>query len=53
MKICPVAAELFPAGGGTYMTKLMVAFRTFVSPPKIDDGRRVNEEVEGGDIFQG
>jgi len=35
------------------MTKLMVAFRNFVNAPKIDNGRRLNEEMEGGDIFRG
>ena len=33
MKIRPVAAEMFHAGGRTDMTKLMVAFRKFANPP--------------------
>jgi len=39
--------------GWAYMTKLMVVFRNFVNAPKTDDGRRLNEEMEGGDIFRG
>jgi hypothetical protein len=39
--------------GRADMTKPMVAFRIFINPPKIDDGRKENEEVEGGDIFRG
>ena len=34
MKICPVGAELFRAGGRTDMTKLMVNFRNFANAPK-------------------
>ena len=34
MKIRPVAAELFHAGGRTDMTKLTVAFRNFANAPK-------------------
>jgi hypothetical protein len=34
MKICPVAAELFHAGGQTDMTKITVAFRNFAKAPK-------------------
>jgi hypothetical protein len=42
MKIHPVGAELFLGGGGggrravgqTHMTKLIVAFRSFVNAPK-------------------
>jgi len=39
--------------GRAYITKLMVAFCNFVNAPKIDDGRRLNEEMEGGDILRG
>jgi hypothetical protein len=35
MKIRPVGAELFHAGGRTDMTKLTVAFRNFAKAPKI------------------
>jgi hypothetical protein len=31
MKICPMGAELFHADGQTYMTKLIVAFRSFAN----------------------
>ena len=34
MKILPVGAELFQAGGRTDMTKLMVAFRSLANAPK-------------------
>jgi len=34
MKIRPVAAELFHAGGQTDMTKLIVAFRNYTNAPK-------------------
>jgi hypothetical protein len=34
MKILPVVAELFRAGGRTDTTKLIVAFRIFVKVPK-------------------
>ena len=34
MKIRPVGAELFHAGGRTDMTKLTVAFRNFANAPK-------------------
>ena len=35
MKILPVAAELFHAGGRTDMTKLLVVLRNFANAPKI------------------
>jgi hypothetical protein len=34
MKIRPVGAELFHAGGQTDMAKLIVAFRNFANAPK-------------------
>jgi len=34
MKIRPVGAVLFHAGGRTHMTKLIVAFRNFANAPK-------------------
>jgi hypothetical protein len=34
MKICPVRTELFHANAWTYVTKLMVAFRSFATTPK-------------------
>ena len=34
MKICPVGAELFRAGGRADITKLMVVFRNFANVPK-------------------
>jgi len=38
MNIRPVGAELFHAEGQTYMTKLTVAFRSFVKAPKNQNG---------------
>jgi hypothetical protein len=35
MQIRPMGAELFRADGRTGMTKLIVAFRSFVNGPKI------------------
>ena len=35
MKIRPVGAEPFNAGGRTHLTKLTVAFRKFANAPKI------------------
>jgi hypothetical protein len=40
IKIRPVGADLFHAGGRTDMTNLMVAFRNFANSPK---------DVNGGD----
>ena len=37
MKIYLVGAELFYAGGQTYMTKLIVAFRNSANAPKKTD----------------
>jgi len=34
MKICPVAAQLFPADRQTDMTKIIVALRNFRNAPK-------------------
>jgi hypothetical protein len=34
MKICPMGDELFHADGGTNITKLTVAFRSFTNSPK-------------------
>jgi hypothetical protein len=37
MKIRPVGAELFPAGGRTDMTKLKIAFRNSANAPKMNE----------------
>jgi len=36
MKLYPMGAELFHADGRMNMTKILVAFRNFVSTPKSD-----------------
>jgi len=40
MKIRPVGAEVFHAGGWIDMTKLMVAFRNFAEAPEKQTGIR-------------
>ena len=45
MKIRPVGAEWFHADGQTDMTKIIVAFRNFVSAPKMNCSYENIEEI--------